>query len=167
MKHFGLRIANRELNNPRRKLSVLCRCFNPQFDIRNPKLSGGFTLIDALVFIVIAGILLPAIVVPFATAVKGSVKPEMVNTAMYLAQQKMEEMVKLDYATLNPVALTPYVNAPAPGYQWQWEIRYVPSNDLNGPGVLTPDTGYKRIFVRVSDPENDTYEIYSVVTRFP
>ena len=45
-----------------------------------------------------AGILLPAIVVPFATGVRGSGKPEMVTTAMYLAHQKMEELMKFDYS---------------------------------------------------------------------
>jgi len=130
----------------------------------------GFTLIEIIILIVLAGILLPAIIVPFAAAVKGSGKPEVVNTAMYLAHQKMEEFVKFDYsqAALNPIALTPYTNTSFPNYQWQWEIVYVPSNNLNAPGsVNPPDTGYKRILVRVRDPQNDTYEVYSVVTNFP
>jgi len=168
VKYCGIRNSDCGIKS-QKQIGVLCRSFTPHSAFRIPHSKRGFTLIDALVFIVIAGILLPAIVVPFATAVKGSVKPEMVNTAMYLAQQKMEEMVKFDYgdATLNPVSLTPYVNAPASGYQWQWEILYVPSDNLNALGNLTSDNGYKRILVRVRDPETDTYEIYSVVTRFP
>ncbi len=55
----------------------------------------GFTLIEIIILIVLAGILLPAIIVPFATGVKGSGKPEMVNKAMFLAHQKMEEFMKL------------------------------------------------------------------------
>ncbi len=115
--------------------------------------------------IVIAGILLPVIVVPFVTSVKDSGKPEMVNTAMYLAQQKMEDFMEYQYtnATLNPVSLTPYANTGVPGYQWQWEIVLV-DNNFTTSGT---DVGYKRILVRVKDPENDTYEIYSVVTNFP
>jgi len=125
----------------------------------------GFTLIEIIVLIVMAGILLPAIIVPFATGVKGSGKPEMATTAMYLAHQKMEEFMKFDYANavLNPIVLTSYVNSDITTYQWQWEIAYV-DNNFNASGS---DVGYKRILVRVRDPENDAYEIYSVVTRFP
>jgi len=164
MKYCGILNSDCGIKS-QKQIGVLCRSFTPHSAFRIPHSKRGFTLIDALVFIVIAGILLPAIVVPFATAVKGSVKPEMVNTAMYLAHQRQEELLKFDYNNpfLNTVALTAYVNAPAPGYQWQWEILYLDSNF----NVSATDLGYKRIFVRVSDPENDTYEVYSVVTRFP
>ncbi|MEE9611987.1 MAG: type II secretion system protein, partial [Desulfatiglandales bacterium] len=72
----------------------------------------GFTLIETIIVIVLAGILLPALVAPFLTGVKQSGKPEMVTTAMYLAQQKMEELMKFDYmdASLDSIALTPYAN---------------------------------------------------------
>jgi type II secretory pathway pseudopilin PulG len=124
----------------------------------------GFTLIEIIILIVMAGILLPAIIVPFVTAVKGSAKPEMVNTAMFLAHQKMEEFMKFDYtdSALNPIALTSYANADITGYQWQWEIVRLDSN-FNTSGT---ELGYKRIFLRVKDPMNDTYEVYSVVTDF-
>jgi prepilin-type N-terminal cleavage/methylation domain-containing protein len=125
----------------------------------------GFTLIEIIVVIVIAGILLPVIVVPFVSAVKGSGKPEMATTAIYLAHQKMEGFMKFNYndPTLNTTALTPYANADIPSYQWQWEIVYVDSNF----NPSATDLNYKRILVRVRDPNNDTYEVYSVVTNFP
>jgi len=125
----------------------------------------GFTLIEIIILIVLAGILLPAIIVPFATGVKGSGKPEMVNKAMFLAQQKMEEFMKFNYsnAALNPIALTPYTNTDFPNYQWQWSITYVDSNFASS----VPDVGYKMILVRVQDPENSTYVVTSVVTNFP
>ena len=130
----------------------------------------GFTLIEIIVLIVMAGILLPAIIVPFATGIKGSGKPEMVNTAMYLGHQKMEEFMKFNYsnAALNPTPLTAYVNSDISTYQWQWEIEWVvPDSVNNNFNSSATDQGYKRILVRVKDPENDAYEIYSVVTRFP
>jgi type II secretory pathway pseudopilin PulG len=131
----------------------------------------GFTLIETVILIVVAGILLPVLVVPFVTSVKKSGKSERVNTAIFLAQQKMEEFTKYDYtnAGLNPTALTPYANADVSNYQWQWERLYVDSNfNVVGDGIQPSNNrGYKRILVRVKDPENDTYEIYSVVTHFP
>ena len=145
----------------------MLRTTNSELKTMNHK---GFTLIEIIILIVLAGILLPTIIVPFATVVKGSGKPEMVNKAMFLTQQKMEEFMKFDYsnAALNPIALTVYADVdPAnfPDYQWQWEIYYVDSNFSN-PDLIT-NRGYKRILVRVKDPMNDTYEIYSVVTFFP
>ena len=41
----------------------------------------GFTLIEIIILIVMAGILLPVIIVPFVTGVKGSGKPEMVTNS--------------------------------------------------------------------------------------
>ncbi len=125
----------------------------------------GFTLIETIIVIVLAGSLLPALVAPFLTGVKQSGKPEMVTTAMYLAQQKMEELMKFNYmdASLDSIALTPYANTDIANYQWQWEIVFV-NSDFN---VSVIDQGYKRIMARVKDLDSDTYEIYSVVTNFP
>jgi len=130
----------------------------------------GFTLIEIIVLIVMAGILLPAIIVPFATGVKNSGKPEVTTTAMYLAHQKMEELMKFNYsnAALITRNLTAWANAGLPNYDYQYEILYVPNSDLMAAGsVIPPDTGYKRIRIRVRDPETDIYEVYSVVTNFP
>ena len=140
----------------------MLRTTNSKLRTMDPK---GFTLIEIIILIVLAGILLPAIIVPFASGVKGSGKPEIVNKAMFLAQQRMEEFMKFDYsnAALNAIALTPYSNTDFPNYQWQWSIAYVNSN-LAASGM---DVGYKLIFVRVQDPENSTYDLTSVVTNFP
>jgi type II secretory pathway pseudopilin PulG len=147
---------------------------NKYSEFRNPHSAignKGFTLIEIIILIVMAGILLPTIIVPFVTGVKGSTKPEMATTAVYLAHQKMEEFMKYQYrnAALNPTAITSYADISGfSGYQWQWEIYYVDSSfNVVGNGIqATNHRGYKRIFVRVKDPMDDTYEIYSVVTFF-
>jgi type II secretory pathway pseudopilin PulG len=125
----------------------------------------GFTLIEIIVLIVMAGILLPAIIVPFVTGVRGSGKPEMATTAMYLAHQKMEELMKFDYSRAPDLTPGTYT-LPAPpisGYTWQWVISYV-DNNFNASGS---DVGYKMIRVTVTDPQSSTYNAYSVVTNFP
>ena len=129
--------------------------------------SKGFTLIEIIVLIVMAGIIIPAIIVPFATGIRGSGKPEMVTTAMYLTHQKMEEFMKYNYcdAALTPTALTPYAAITGfSGYEWQWSIYYVDNNFQNQD--LVTDRGYKTILVRVRDPMLSIYEICSVVTRW-
>jgi len=135
--------------------------------------SKGFSLIEIIILIAMAGILLPVIIVPFVAGVKGSGKPEMATTAMFFAHHKMEEFTKFHYisAALNPI-VTSYADVNAanfPGYQWQWEILYVDSNfNVVGDGIQpTNHRGYKRILVRIKDPMNDIYQICSVVTYFP
>lgn len=125
----------------------------------------GFTLIETIVLIVLAGILLPAIIVPFVAAIKGSGQPEVATKAIYLAQQKLEEFLKYAYnqPALSPVSLTPYTSADSSEYQWQWSIQLVDSNF----NPLAVDRGYKKILIRVRDPENRTYELQAVVTNFP
>jgi len=121
----------------------------------------GFTLIEIIVLIVMAGIIIPAIVVPFATGIRGSKKPEMVTTAMYLAHQKMEELMKFNYCRAPDLTPGTYT-LPAPpiaGYTWTWTIIYV-DNTFAPSGT---DVGYKRILVTVTDPQGSTYDVYSVV----
>jgi type II secretory pathway pseudopilin PulG len=125
----------------------------------------GFTLIEIIVLIVMAGILIPVIVVPFATGIRGSGKPEVVTTAMYLAHQKMEELMKFNYDRAPELTPGTYT-LPAPpitGYSWQWVISYV-TNTFAASGS---DVGYKMIQVTVTDPQASTYNVYSVVTNFP
>ena len=125
----------------------------------------GFTLIEIIVLIVMAGIIIPAIAVPFATGIRGSGKPEMVTTAMYLAHQKMEELMKFNYDRAPDLTPGTYT-LPAPpiaNYSWQWVISYV-NNTFAASGS---DVGYKMIVVTVTDPQSSTYTVYSVVTNFP
>ena len=131
----------------------------------------GFTLIEVIILIVMAGILLPAIIVPFVAGVKGSGKPEKATTAIYLAHYKMEEFMKFQYTdpAIPRIPLTSNADPGIPGisgYQWQWEIEFVDPTNFNNV-VSPPGVGYKRILVRVTDPENNTYEVYSVITYFP
>ena len=143
--------------------------------LRTPHCGGnrGFTLIEIIILIVLAGILIPVIVIPFVTGVRGSGKPEKVTTAMYFSHQRMEELMKFDYGA-GTTWTTAYADIDPinfPNYQWQWEIVYVPRDNLNATGRLNPyggsNAGYKRMMVRVRDPELTTYEVYSLVTDFP
>ena len=125
----------------------------------------GFTLIEIIVLVVLAGIIIPVIVVPFATGIRGSGKPEMVTTAMYLAHQKMEELMKFDYDRAPDLTPDTYTlpAPPATGYTWQWVISYV-DNSFAASGS---DVGYKMIQVTVTDPQSSIYNVYAVVTHFP
>ena len=120
----------------------------------------GFTLIEIIVLIVVAGLILAAMVVPFATGIQQSTKPEMVATAMYLAHQQMEALMEFNYCQSSLVAGT--YNSNINGYTLQWTISYVTSAFATS----ATDVGYKEIVVTVTDPQGTTYTVSSVVTRF-
>ena len=127
----------------------------------------GFTLIEVIVFITVAGVITSAIFIPFLTSLKGGVSADYVMTASYLAQAKMEELTKYEYtnSNLDPVSLTAYVQIDAtyfPSYDWQWEIKYIDEALADSPC----DVGYKQVLVRVRDPDGKEFEAISVVTKF-
>ena len=125
----------------------------------------GFTLIEIIVLIVMAGIIIPTIVIPFATGIRGSGKPEMVTTAMYFAHKRMEDLMKYNYcnAALNVTGgFVAFITGGEPNYTGQNSIAYVNSTFA----ASGSDVGYKMITVTVTDPQGSTYNVYSVVTRF-
>ena len=118
----------------------------------------------------VTGIILPVIMVPFATSVKESLTPEKVAKATYLAQYKMEELTKYTYgnSNLDPLQLTSYTQVDPTdfsNYQWQWDISYVDAN-LDNP-QNEEKTNYKLILVRVKDPDGREIGLQTVVTRRP
>jgi len=62
--------------------------------------SDGFTLIEVIVFLVVAGIVLPLVIAPFVTAINRSGDPQVVITANFLASQKYESLVGAEYFSL-------------------------------------------------------------------
>ncbi len=127
--------------------------------------SRGFTLIETIVLIVMAGIVIAAIAVPFTTGIRQSTKPEMVATAMYLAQLEMEALMQFNYCQPSlATGTTAMAPAPAPfsNYQLGFTISYMTSAFATS----ATDVGYKQIQVTVTDPQGSTYNVYAVVPRF-
>ena len=135
---------------------------NHQSSIINPK---GFTLVEVIIFVVVAGVVASTIFIPLMTALKGSMFPEKVATATYLAQQRMEFFTKNSYGSeqLSIISLTDYTSADISGYQWRWEISHVDEDLANS----LVDAGYKLILVRVKDPDGGEIELQTVVTLRP
>jgi len=149
-------------------------CSEPKSSIINHQSSiinrDGFTLIEIIIFIVIVGIILPVILVPFTTSIKESLTPEKVAKATCLAQYKMEELTKniYDNSNLDPIELTTYARVDPtdfPGYYWQWQISYVDEDFLNEDFIT--DREYKLILVKVKDTDGREIELQTVVTRRP
>lgn len=56
----------------------------------------GFTLIELIIFIVIAGIFVPLAYVAFSKALTSGTTPENITTARFLAEKKMEEIMDIE-----------------------------------------------------------------------
>ena len=89
-KEFGWHGRILRLIQERACLSVL----NTGSDCKTePALGGerGFTLIEVIIFLVVAGIILPSIFIPFMTGLKDYKNPEIISTATFLGEEYSEE----------------------------------------------------------------------------
>ncbi len=107
----------------------------------------GFTLIEVVMIIVLMGIFMATIVVPFVEGVKQTRLPEVVTTAHFLAVEKTEELAGTAYDSLSDEA-----RADVSGftdYEREVDVQYVDS-DLADAGS---DEGYTKITVTVYHDE--------------
>ncbi|MDP2166727.1 MAG: hypothetical protein Q8J64_00155 [Thermodesulfovibrionales bacterium] len=131
----------------------------------------GFTLIEVIMIIVVAGIAIPVLVMLMGRQAQLGVNPELSVTASNLGQSLMEEIKSKSFAGAG--AYNGYSDAPSVGgvqYERTVEVCYVPGTDLNNTSSCGVATKYRRIKVRVSYalPENkQSYaEIVTLMTDY-
>ena len=148
------------------------RVFNLKLNTQNSKLhSRGFTLIELIIFIIIAGIFLPATYVAFSSAMKQGTQPEDYTRGMLLAEQTMELGTKRGYTQLvSDVAAPPTcatvigVAVPA-GYNCTFTPSYI-TTLTGGSGSLTLSTNnYIQIAVSVTTPQGNAFSSTGMVTN--
>jgi type II secretory pathway pseudopilin PulG len=103
----------------------------------------GFTLIETVIIIVLVGIFMATIVMPFVEGVRETRRPEIVATAHFLAVEKLEELTTTAYASLSDEAravVTGFID-----YEREVDVTYVDS-DLADTGS---DQGYTRVTATV------------------
>ncbi len=109
-----------------------------------PNQPNGFTLIEVIIFIVLIGIIMAGIISPFLNSVVRSEKPEIVASAAFLAQERLEQLQTATYNSIAneaSVALTGNYSA----FSRQVTVTLLDAN-LNGSGS---DVGYKKVVVTV------------------
>ena len=128
----------------------------------------GFTLIELIVFIVVAGIFIPMAYIAFMAASRTSLNPEAVVIARFLAETKMEDLTGMTYAnivtpqasyvnvTSDPRFGSPPMPSPNPysGFQWRWTIQsiaYQGRTTHGFPTLAIPETWQASIVFRVGD----------------
>lgn len=131
--------------------------------------SGGFTLVEVIMIIVVAAIAVPVLLVVMGHGARLAVSPELSVSASNLAQGLMErEVFAKTYATLSSVS-----NSDTTGgisYTQSVSICNVPDSNLNDVSNCgQPATGYKRVTVNISFnlPENkqSSVELVTLITN--
>jgi type II secretory pathway pseudopilin PulG len=144
--------------------------------IKNQK---GITLIEMIVFIVVAAVAIPVIVSPVLTLLKDSTKPEKSVTANFLGQKILEVITANDFPTLTGNSSDPdsteHSPPPPPSgvvtnindaiddttadpswpsdYSYSWDIYYIdPTTDPELDDPHGSATDYVRIDITVTDP---------------
>lgn len=117
--------------------------------IKPARQEGGFTLIEIIIFIVLAGVFMAGIMSPFLTSVFRSGQPEIVASAAFLAAERLEQLqpkiytdTDLSVGTHNDGTITLGSNS--------FTRQYVVS-EVSGVDLVTPQagSGYKKIVVTV------------------
>ena len=144
--------------------------------IKNQK---GITLIEMIVFIVVAAVAIPVIVSPVLTLLKDSTKPEKAVTANFLGQKILEVITANDFPTLTDTSSYPIpsstvddinttIGSLPSGYTKTWDIYYInpvdPGYDLETEYTVSA-TKYVRIDITVTDPYGRDFNYYSIVTK--
>jgi len=137
----------------------------------------GITLIEMIVFIVVAAVALPVIISPVLTLLKDSTKPEKAVRANFLGQKILEVITANDFPSLTGTKSSPpippsalqttinnTINSSWPSdYTKTWSIYYITAADL-----VTQQgsaTNYVRIYITVTDPYGRVFNYYSIVTK--
>lgn len=133
----------------------------------------GITLIELIIFIVVAGLFVPLAYVAFSHAIRSATTPESVLTARFIAEQRIEDITKNPFDTIvstyNPPVNTGYSSVSGyPGYQWRWEIRYITYSGTP-PAIASSanPTNYLLIVVRVKEPNGFEYIVNTIATKRP
>jgi hypothetical protein len=146
----------------------------------------GFTLLETVIFIVLAALIIPIFYLTTQPVIKDMMIPTSYIKARFVAQKKMEELVAYTFTDpalyvggagpfANVTTDTAFPAADYAGYQWQWAINYLDCNSSNhcvgyvGNSLVTVNpptytTNYKQIDVTVKGPQGQTYRATSVVT---
>jgi len=143
------------------------KIFNLKLITHNSKLhSKGFTLIELIIFIIIAGIFLPATYVAFSSAMRQATQPEDYTRGMLLAEQTMELAVKRGFSTLSTDVSGPCTNIGAvvpSGYVCTWTPLVLPTNFFSG--LTLSANNYIQISVTINTPQGNTFSSIGIVTN--
>jgi prepilin-type N-terminal cleavage/methylation domain-containing protein len=127
------------------------------------KTNKGFTLVELVISIVIISICVLSIALMYQEALRGSFNAKVITVATALAEEKMEEILRLGYLGVGNVGQTNF-SSPFSDYSFKITVHYVQATDLNNP-VDPTVTEYKNVEVKVMH-SNIATTINSLLTDY-
>ncbi len=148
--------------------------------------SKGFSLMETVIFIVLAALVIPMFYLTTQPVIKDMMTPTSYIKARFAAERKMEELMAyrftdtptMDVGSYGPSAVATDTVFPAgeyAGYQWQWAITYLGCGAGGGNcagysdpspvlGTTSTPTNYKQIDLTVTGPQGVAYRTSGAVT---
>jgi len=126
--------------------------------------SRGFTLMELIIFIALAGLLIPTLMLAFHQGVLGMNLPPLLAEAGFVAQEKMEWFLQYDYEApqVAPGQGADEVAAGGKLYSRKWKISFY---DTGSPSPQI-DTGYKQIDIYATAAElPHAVELHTLITK--
>jgi prepilin-type N-terminal cleavage/methylation domain-containing protein len=137
--------------------------------------SGGFSLIEIIITLVVLSIAAVAVLSVFTTGIKASANPLLMNQAVQLAQSEMDQNIGEKKAnTFNSANLAANA-APAAclsaasmlaGFNCSRTICFVPAANLNDTSNCTVATSYKHVTVTVTQAAIGSVNLDGLVTNY-
>ncbi len=124
----------------------------------------GFTLLELIIFIVLAGLLIPALMLAFRQGIVGIDIPSQVAGASFIAQEKLEWFMQFNYEShqVDPGQGSDEVTLNGKVYSRKWKIS--PYN-IGSPSPQI-DTGYKQIDIYATTAElPHPVELHTLITK--
>ncbi|MDP8229667.1 MAG: prepilin-type N-terminal cleavage/methylation domain-containing protein [Candidatus Gorgyraea atricola] len=122
--------------------------------------SKGFSLIELVIAMLIAGISILSLAFLFSQVMKTYAEPEVMQVATALSEQKMEEVTSFRYSDVADDGPTAF-SGNFSNYTWQITVSAVPTALAIDPGM----TDYKQVEVTVSNGIIGSVTLATVVTN--
>jgi prepilin-type N-terminal cleavage/methylation domain-containing protein len=139
------------------------------------KTEKGFTFLELIFVMVVVGILSSTLILPFMSGLKQGTRPEIYNTATYLAQQRIEEQRSVGYtsaqtaidASTNPrtTTISPPVEKKGRTYTETVVTEYV-SHSTSSFSASASSTEFIKVTVTVSNSDiPDDVELWTILAK--
>jgi len=154
-------------------MRVACGMRSTEYRVKNDQ--GGFTLIEIIITLVVLSVAVVGVLTVFTTAIKGSADPVVLNRALALAQEKMDEIIG---DRMNSVRGFAYIipgnypaDIPVTGFNRSVTIFCVTAGELNtdsgvAPGASGCASGYTHVEVTVAHAAIGSVSLDGLVTNY-
>ncbi len=129
----------------------------------------GFTLIEAIIFIIVVTIGFISLSSIYISAIQKSAKGEYLSTSSSLAEEKTEEILAKNFYEINYEPPTRFSQDPSsPFYKYSSEVIRWYTDPNNPDSVVQTETNFKKIIIKITQDGNDKplLEIITLVSKF-